>query len=1325
MIERKKADIDILPPNGEPILSVLIAEDNKRVYRLMGDDYIELHFANDCAIHIPVGSYVDDELFGRFYVTEEQMPEYDTSTGGYRYELKMDAWYKVWGMKLMMLTSKDIATKVLFRKETEWHLCASLREQLREYMCNLQCLGYAEGADFLSNDNDLDKYIEIGEEVTTAQQALLVNYSSTSLLTTLDTFAKLWECEWWVTGDERSFCIHMGKCVYGEELPLSLEEFTDEEGNTVKSNVEDMKPNRDTSTRGDKLFFFGSTDNIPNTYRKHIQLYATDVEVNSFTNNIAYFSGKKNLDDAEPADINSENLPGEFLIKFEGSDTLSAETAMTKDGVTSIRVASDFRTANAQYATTPIEVTRMVRFRILLERYTQGDTPALHDVIDLSEEQYNPYDPSDEYIYRLKVEAEQVWELYDDTSGTFRNVLAYPIQLTTQEWNMYAKYLSDGTVNVRDDETSNLAGNTEFFLGKYSYYRVYMWIYDGETKSDTIGEHIMSGFLHLNDGEAATPKTIQDAAYKYPVEVGFGEFETAPLMGEYGRFCDSRDCNRKLPSLFLDGRVYEPDSDETYSYGLITDENGLAEWNTLLADDPQGESQYGYHVVNGDITDYQYTGFSMTAEEWAEVARVSGAPLSLRNGKIYLDNDIEMIVSDDGKFLKNKERQLSSRRLSDGCFLSREVSAVQAVMSERHKYKYSLQEGEENTYIEERDLADYDAEEKNLSYYIQNSLDQSEDGFKTRNYIALSKKITVGSESAAVMKVDGQTVRLRVKICTDVPFLTLSCKMKYYAGLVFGNKILHKAYPTMPDIRVFERTISGIEWQFTKQNGYYYGETDVEIGAAESMEHDILPQEREWGFHLAFAVRLHDIIFMDESGNEVEVFNRGSDSDLVIDVVDDSPFTMSYQGKYSLGGTFKAMVDWDNQKFKFTEDQVSSELFGEGTLFYIISDYDYAVPYKYFTSVYDDPASIKSIGERRLMLPVWDEEHFHKYGEELYGMRYDRTNGYIYNRDNTLAYKDGYVIPKDFIGAENSLSLRELSVADDSIYPDGKLLVNLVKTTQEKTKQEVENDEDLTWSWEQYHLQLRRPGETGIFAFDQKYILSDGEALKIRFLIPEDMKAYVGHGISTEDFEKIKAQCLLAGMQFEVEFNKAKTIDGVKYNYMFSPKRNSDFGGMLPNDTLKPQALDPCVLVGWNVKAMAALDLIAEAEYKLLDRAFEYYQALTEGDFTFNCTMMSDFLFDLYGGYVNLASNEPALLKESQDKYIAVKNGYTVYALPQLGQKVCIHYQALANNAKHTRVIGMELKMDKPYDSPVLICGETEAYSRIKKIEKTLNILTT
>ena len=172
----------------------------------------------------------------------------------------------------------------------------------------------------------------------------------------------------------------------------------------------------------------------------------------------------------------------------------------------------------------------------------------------------------------------------------------------------------------------------------------------------------------------------------------------------------------------------------------------------------------------------------------------------------------------------------------------------------------------------------------------------------------------------------------------------------------------------------------------------------------------------------------------------------------------------------------------------------------------------------------------------------------------------------------------------------------------------------------------------------------------------------------------------------------------LAGMTFEVGFNN--------YSQVYTLVRNEDFGASIPNEYLYPSVGDTFFLVGWNPKSISELTIVADAETELLNEATAYLNAIQQGQFTFTCRMMSDIFWRYDYGGRDASGSTPK-----------------TYGLLALGARVTISNDALPGGSKTSRIIGYEYKLDIPYDTPTYVVGETEAFSRIKQIEKQLTKL--
>lgn len=245
-------------PDAPLGLEVPITEDAKRVYNLMKDDYILVSWNDTEAREISIGDYVEDELFGPFYVTEAQSAQFNAETGAYRHEIRFDREYIGWKNVLHMLTY-NVNGQVV-RRETEWSLTDTLANHLGEIIRNLTALGYNYGYSIQSGEID-------------ESTAICVSFSGTSIYDALNALATAWKCEWWVTYNSgySQGTIHFGKCASGTEVDIELGE-----------NAESIVPSKSEAEFANKIYAYGSTRNIPDTYRKSLVFTVTGTDSQTY-----------------------------------------------------------------------------------------------------------------------------------------------------------------------------------------------------------------------------------------------------------------------------------------------------------------------------------------------------------------------------------------------------------------------------------------------------------------------------------------------------------------------------------------------------------------------------------------------------------------------------------------------------------------------------------------------------------------------------------------------------------------------------------------------------------------------------------------------------------------------------------------------------------------------------------------------------------------------------------------------------------------------------------------------------------------------------------
>lgn len=169
----------------------------------------------------------------------------------------------------------------------------------------------------------------------------------------------------------------------------------------------------------------------------------------------------------------------------------------------------------------------------------------------------------------------------------------------------------------------------------------------------------------------------------------------------------------------------------------------------------------------------------------------------------------------------------------------------------------------------------------------------------------------------------------------------------------------------------------------------------------------------------------------------------------------------------------------------------------------------------------------------------------------------------------------------------------------------------------------------------------------------------------------------------------------LSGMEFEVSF---KIIDKVKY---FEIVVNDTYGRPLPDTAMCPKIGDKFYLYNWDATKITETPLISEAQEALYVRAKNYYKKSMLDNSNFTCVLDSSKFFN-----------------------------HGTYNFHPLGEQVKLInplFSDIDSDGKHyrnSRIIGMEINLDIPYDSPTYIVGEKAAYSRLGQLEDKVNTIT-
>lgn len=169
----------------------------------------------------------------------------------------------------------------------------------------------------------------------------------------------------------------------------------------------------------------------------------------------------------------------------------------------------------------------------------------------------------------------------------------------------------------------------------------------------------------------------------------------------------------------------------------------------------------------------------------------------------------------------------------------------------------------------------------------------------------------------------------------------------------------------------------------------------------------------------------------------------------------------------------------------------------------------------------------------------------------------------------------------------------------------------------------------------------------------------------------------------------------LMGMEFDVSF---KVIDKVNY---FEIVANDTYGRTLPDGVMCPKVGDKFFLFNWDATKITDTNLIPNAQLSLFNRAKQYYQKAMISNSNFTCTMDGEKFYN---------------------------DG--IYDYHPIGEQVKLINDMFAQvdaDGKHyrnSRIIGMEIPLDIPYDHPQYTVGEKAATSRLGKLEDKVDSIT-
>ena len=196
-----------------------------------------------------------------------------------------------------------------------------------------------------------------------------------------------------------------------------------------------------------------------------------------------------------------------------------------------------------------------------------------------------------------------------------------------------------------------------------------------------------------------------------------------------------------------------------------------------------------------------------------------------------------------------------------------------------------------------------------------------------------------------------------------------------------------------------------------------------------------------------------------------------------------------------------------------------------------------------------------------------------------------------------------------------------------------------------------------------------------------------------------DIYRYKDTGLNFDDRYLIDGQELRAvfqsgrmnGMEFVVIYEPESTEKG---GGIWEIVRNEDYGRWLPDSLIYPEDGDEYILTGFDV-SLVSDSYVPAAEQELKEKAEAYAEKLRKNDGTYTVTLRHSWV-----------SASPLERTFSP------------------GQLVELASPAFRDGSRTRRVLGADIYLDIPSDSPSYTVGETSAYSRLSALEAEMEGVT-
>ena len=256
------------------LLSVGVNQGSIRRYNLMKEDFIRLKFSLTENKPLLIGDYVDltdyinscdnenfrikdentDQTTKKFVVDRNYYPTFNKNTGGWDYDVQINAYYHQWKNKIFMYNpSKGSAESSFSLTDTIFTHAALLVKNLKY-------------AGFTYNNTEFNvAYQEEFEGQLQAKGMKPITYSAVSIYGALDMIAQAFECEWWLDGGST---IYFGYRKGDETTTL-----------TLNDEIADASISDSDGVHATRIYAFGGTTNVPKHYRDKLEFKVSETAV--------------------------------------------------------------------------------------------------------------------------------------------------------------------------------------------------------------------------------------------------------------------------------------------------------------------------------------------------------------------------------------------------------------------------------------------------------------------------------------------------------------------------------------------------------------------------------------------------------------------------------------------------------------------------------------------------------------------------------------------------------------------------------------------------------------------------------------------------------------------------------------------------------------------------------------------------------------------------------------------------------------------------------------------------------------------------------------